>query len=476
VSRSQGGAGAPGRTRVERDALGPVEVPADRYWGAQTQRAVEHFAIGAQRWPRPFLRALGLIKLASARVNAELGLLPRDKAGWIASAAEEVVSGRLDEHFPLVLWQSGSGTQTNMNANEVIANRASELGGGGPGSHLVHPNDDVNRCQSSNDVIPTALHLAAAEEVARRLLPALAGLRQALEAKSRATADVVKLGRTHLQDATPLTLGQELSGHAAQLAICERALESALPGVELLALGGTAVGTGLNAHPEFASRAIAQLALLTDLPFSGAPNKFAALAGADALVVLHGALKALAGALTKLAEDLRWLASGPRGGLGELRLPANEPGSSIMPGKINPTQCESLLMVCMQVLANDLAVALAARAANFELNTARPLLARALLESVALLADGCESFRRHCVEGLEPDRERIRALLERSLMLVTALAPSIGYDAAAEIAQRAHREGTTLREAALASGRVTAQEFDAIVDARRMTEPGILDG
>jgi fumarate hydratase class II len=462
--------------RVERDALGEVEVPADRYWGAQTQRALANFAIGEQRWPRAFLRALGLCKLASARVNAELGLLPRDKAGWIERAAEEVADGRLDEHFPLALWQSGSGTQTHMNANEVIANRAGELGGAPLGSHLVHPNDDVNRCQSSNDVIPTALHLAAAEQVTRRLLPALGALREALEARAGAWSDVVKLGRTHLQDATPLTLGQQLSGHAAQLGLAQRGIESALPGVLQLALGGTAVGTGLNAHPQFAAKAIAQLAELSGLPLSGAPNKFAALAGAEALVLLHGAEKALAGSLSKLAEDLRWLASGPRGGLGELKLPANEPGSSIMPGKVNPTQCEALLQVCMQVLANDLAVALGARAANFELNTARPLLARAVLESTGLLADACESFRLRCIEGLEPDRERIRALLERSLMLVTALAPRIGYDAAAQIAQRAHREGTSLREAALASGQVTAQEFDAIVDARRMTEPGILDG
>jgi fumarate hydratase class II len=464
--------GATPSMRIERDSLGAVEVPADRYWGAQTQRALEHFAIGQQRWPRPFLRALGLVKLAAARVNAELGLLAPEKAAWIARAAEEVAAGDLDAHFPLSLWQSGSGTQTNMNANEVIANRAIELAGGELGSKRpVHPNDDVNRCQSSNDVIPTAIHVAVAEQVRGRLLPALADLRGSLEAKSRAWSDVVKLGRTHLQDATPLTLGQEFSGYAAQLARAARALEAALSDVYELALGGTAVGTGQNAHPEFGARCARLLAERTGLPFVGAPNKFAAIAAHDALVAFHGAEKALAVALAKLADDVRWLASGPRGGIGELRVPANEPGSSIMPGKVNPTQCEALLLVCMQVMGNDVSVALAGRLGSFELNTGRPLLARGLLESTALLADACASFRRHCIEGLEPDRERIRAHLERSLMLVTALAPRIGYDAAAEIAQRAHREGTTLREAALASGRVTAAEFDAIVDPRRMTEP-----
>jgi fumarate hydratase class II len=463
--------------RIERDADGEIEVPGDRYWGAQTQRALLHFAIGEQRWPRPFVRALGLVKLAAARVNAELGLLPADRAEWIARAAEEVAAGRLDEHFPLSLWQSGSGTQTNMNANEVIANRASELAGAGLGAQrVVHPNDDVNRCQSSNDAIPTALHVAVALELSQRLLPALRALRGELEAKSRAWSDLVKLGRTHLQDATPLTLGQEFSGYAAQLALAEGLLETTLAGVCELALGGTAVGTGHNAHPDFGRRAAQHLALRTGLPLRSAPNKFAAIAAHDALVALHAALKTLAAALAKLADDVRWLASGPRGGIGELRIPANEPGSSIMPGKVNPTQCEMLYLVCMQVLANDVAVGLGALFGSFELNTARPLLARCLLESTGLLAEACESFRRHCLEGLEPDRERIRAHLERSLMLVTALAPRIGYDAAAEIAKRAHREGTTLREAALASGRVTADEFDAIVDARRMTEPGIVDG
>ena len=463
--------------RTERDALGEVEVPADRYWGAQTQRALEHFAIGGQRWPRPFLRALGLCKLAAARVNLELGLLPRDKAGWIAQAAQEMADGTLDDHFPLVVWQSGSGTQTNMNANEVIANRATEIAGGKlGGKHLVHPNDDVNRCQSSNDVIPSAIHVAAACETSERLLPALRALRGALEEKSRAWSDIVKLGRTHLQDATPITLGQEFSGYAAQLAGAERALERALPEVLRLAQGGTAVGTGVNAHPEFGERFAAEIARLTGLPFASAPNKFAALAGDDALVALHGAMRQLACALSKQAEDVRWLASGPRGGLGELIIPENEPGSSIMPGKVNPTQCEAMRLVCMQVLANDVAVSLGGVAGNFELSMARPLLAKTVLESTALLADACLSYRRHCIDGLEPDRERIRAHLERSLMLVTALAPRIGYDAAAEIAQRAHREGKTLREVALASGRVTAAEFDAIVDAKRMTRPGLGDG
>jgi fumarate hydratase class II len=462
--------------RTERDALGEVDVPSDRYWGAQTQRALEHFAIGDQRWPRPFLRALGLCKLAAARVNAELGLLPRDKAGWIAQAAQEMADGGLDDHFPLVVWQSGSGTQTNMNANEVIANRASELAGGKRGSHLVHPNDDVNRCQSSNDVIPTAIHVAAACEVSERLLPAVRALREALEQKAGAWSDVVKLGRTHLQDATPLTLGQELSGHAAQLAAGARALERALPELLRLAIGGTAVGTGVNAHSEFGERCAAELARLTALPFEGAPNKFAALAADDAVVALHGAERQLACALMKQADDVRWLASGPRGGIGELILPPNEPGSSIMPGKVNPTQCEALRLVCMQVLGNDVAVGVGGATGNLQLSMARPLLARNALESTALLADACRSYRRYCIEGLEPDRARIRANLERSLMLVTALAPRIGYDLAAEIAQRAQRERITLREAALASGRVTAEEFDAIVDAKRMTRPGMDDG
>ena len=469
--------GAARDTRSERDALGKVEVPADRYWGAQTQRALLHFEIGSQRWPRPFLRALGLVKLAAARVNAELGLLPPDKADWIARAAQEVADGSLDEHFPLVVWQSGSGTQTNMNANEVIANRAARLAGGEPGTkHSIHPNDDVNRCQSSNDVIPTAIHVAAAEEVTRRLLPAVAELRAALEAKSATWADIVKLGRTHLQDATPLTLGQELSGHAAQLAQAERALGFARVGVLRLAQGGTAVGTGINAHPEFGERVAAELSRLTGLSFVGAPNKFAALAADDALVALHAAERQLACALMKQADDVRWLASGPRGGIGELRIPENEPGSSIMPGKVNPTQCEALRLVCMQVIANDVAVGLGSASGNLELAMARPLLARNVLESTQLLADACRSYRRHCIEGLEPDRERMREHLERSLMLVTALAPRIGYEAAAQIAQRAHREGTTLREAALASGRVTQEEFDAIVDPKRMTRPGAGDG
>jgi fumarate hydratase class II len=464
--------GAARDTRKERDALGVVEVPADRYWGAQTQRALLHFEIGSQRWPRPFLRALGLVKLAAARVNAKLGLLPRDKAEWIERAAQEVADGALDEHFPLVVWQSGSGTQTNMNANEVIANRAARLAGGEPASHAIHPNDDVNRCQSSNDVIPTAIHVAAAEEVTRKLLPAVAGLRAALEQKSAAWADIVKLGRTHLQDATPLTLGQEISGHAAQLALAERALAFARDGVLRLAQGGTAVGTGVNAHPEFGERVAAELSRLTGLSFSSAPNKFAALAADDALVALHAAEKQLACALMKQADDVRWLASGPRGGIGELRIPANEPGSSIMPGKVNPTQCEVVRLVCMQVIANDVAVGLGSASGNLELAMARPLLARNVLESTQLLADACVSYRRHCIEGLEPDRERTREHLERSLMLVTALAPRIGYEEAARIAQRAHREGKTLREVALASGRVTPEEFDAIVDPSRMTKPG----
>ncbi|HEU4439229.1 MAG TPA: class II fumarate hydratase [Methylomirabilota bacterium] len=451
-------------TRTEKDTMGSIEVPADRYWGAQTQRSLEHFRIGGERFPREMIRAFGLLKKACALVNRDLGLLPEDRARAIVQAADEVIAGRLDAHFPLSVWQTGSGTQTNMNANEVIANRAAELLGGPLGSaRIVHPNDDVNRSQSSNDTFPTAMHIAAVEEIDGRLLPAVGQLRDTLWAKSRAFADVVKIGRTHLQDAVPLTLGQEISGWASQL---DRALEQiqvARRGLYELALGGTAVGTGLNAPPGFGERAAKVIASLTGRPFVSAPNKFEALAAHEALLFTHGALRALAAALTKIANDVRWLASGPRSGIGELRIPENEPGSSIMPGKVNPTQCEALTMVCAQVMGNDVAVGIAGASGNFELNVFKPVIIYNVLTSVRLLADASESFDVHCARGIEPDRERIRSLVERSLMLVTALAPRLGYDRAAQIAKKAHAEGLTLKEAALALGYLSAEEFDRAV-------------
>ncbi len=460
------------KTRHERDSFGTVEVPAERLWGAQTQRSLEHFAISSERMPDELVHALVRVKAAAAVVNGTLGLLPADKAAAIATAAEEVLAGRHPHEFPLSVWQTGSGTQTNMNANEVLANRASELLGGERGeARRVHPNDDVNLGQSSNDVFPTAMHVAAATGLATQLLPALRALRATLAAKSAAFADVVKIGRTHLQDATPLTLGQEFSGYVAQLDIAEAAITATLPALHALAIGGTAVGTGLNTHPEFGARVAAELERTTDLPFRSAENKFAALAGHEPLVAAHGALKTLAAALTKIANDVRWLASGPRSGLGELSIPENEPGSSIMPGKVNPTQSEALTMLCIQVMANDVAVGFAGAAGNFELNVFKPLVAHAFLQSVRLLADGMASFERHCARGIEANRERIAELLERSLMLVTALAPHIGYDRAAEIAKRAHASGETLREAALALGYVAADDFDRWVRPAAMLGP-----
>jgi fumarate hydratase class II len=456
-------------TRTERDSLGPIEVPAERLWGAQTQRSLETFRIGDERMPLALVHALALVKKAAALANAELGALEERKARAIVAAADEVLAGRHDGEFPLVVWQTGSGTQTNMNVNEVLANRASELLGGPRGEgRLVHPNDDVNCGQSSNDVFPTAMHVAAATAVRRDLLPEVAALRDTLRRKAGAFADVVKTGRTHLMDATPLTLGQEVSGWAAQLACGIERLEAALPGVFELALGGTAVGTGLNAHPELGVRAAAKLAAFTGLPFTTAPNKFEALAAHDALVALHGALKGLAVALTKVANDVRLLASGPRCGLGEIRIPENEPGSSIMPGKVNPTQCEALLMLCAQVAGNDVAVTLGGMGGLLELNVAKPLIVHNVLRSARLLADGCRSFRARCAEGIEPDRVRIAEQLGRSLMLVTALAPHVGYDAAARIARNAHAKGTTLRESALELGIVKADEFDAWVRPETM--------
>ena len=458
------------QTRIETDTMGPIAVPSDRLWGAQTQRSLHYFAIGDATFPRPFLRALGLVKKAAALANTALGRLPADKRDLIVRAADEVIAGQLDAHFPLRVFQTGSGTQTNMNANEVIANRANQLAGAPLGAKApIHPNDDVNLGQSSNDAFPTALHLAAAEGLAR-LLPVVAALRAALDAKARRYADLVKIGRTHLQDATPLTLGQEISGWVAQLDSAMSRLEQTRPELHRLALGGTAVGTGLNADPRLGERAAHIFAELTGLPFSTAPNKFEALASHDALAACSAALRTLAGALMKVANDIRWLASGPRSGLGELRLPENEPGSSIMPGKVNPTQAEALTMVVCQVYGNDAAIAFAASQGNFELNVYKPVIIHNLLESIRLLSDGCDSFRRHCVEGLEADAARIDELVQRSLMLVTALTPHIGYDRAAAIAKRAHAENLTLEAAALTAG-ITREDFLRWVDPKAMTHP-----
>jgi fumarate hydratase class II len=456
-------------TRTERDSFGPIEVPADRLWGAQTQRSLEHFRISIERMPTQIVLALAAVKAVCARVNRDLGLLADDKATAIVAAAEEVESGRHDQEFPLSVWQTGSGTQSNMNMNEVLANRASELLGGERGANRrVHPNDDVNLGQSSNDIFPTAMHLAAGLGIVRTLLPALALLRATLQAKCTAFADIVKIGRTHLQDATPLTLGQEFSGYVAQLDQAEAAVRGALPSLYPLAAGGTAVGTGLNTHAEFGARVAAELARASGLPFFTASNKFAALAAHDGLVAAHGCLKVLAVALMKIANDIRWLASGPRCGLGEISIPENEPGSSIMPGKVNPTQCEALTMLCVQVMANDVAIGIGGASGNFELNVYKPLIAHNFLQSVRLLADGMTSFEDHCARGIEPNRQRIADLLERSLMLVTALSPHIGYDRAAQIAKRAHHDGVTLREAALALGYVTADQFDRWVKPSEM--------
>ena len=462
----------PFATRTERDSMGPIDVRADRYWGAQTERSLHHFAIGGDRIPLPVIRALGLVKKASAQVNQDLGLLDARRAELIVGAADEVVAGKLDEHFPLSVWQTGSGTQTNMNVNEVIANRAIELAGAKLGSKApIHPNDHINMSQSSNDAFPTAMHVAAALEITERLVPSLRALRDALAAKAREFADIVKIGRTHLQDAVPLTLGHEFSGYAAQLDAGIARIEATLPGLLALAIGGTAVGTGLNAPAGFGDAVGRRLAALTGLPFTSAANKFAALAAHDDLVMASGALRTLAGALMKIANDLRWLASGPRSGLGELTLPENEPGSSIMPGKVNPTQCEALTMVAVEVIGNDTAVAIAGAQGNFELNVFKPLIIFNVLRSVHLLADACARFREFCVEGVEANRARIAELVDRSLMLVTALAPHIGYDRAAAIAKRAHAEGLTLREAALASGYVTAEQYDRWVRPADMVGP-----
>jgi fumarate hydratase class II len=459
-------------TRSETDSMGSIEVEDARYWGAQTQRSLANFRIGTERMPRELVHALATIKQAAALVNRDLGLLADAKAQLIVAAAQEVRRGDHDGEFPLVVWQTGSGTQTNMNVNEVIANRAIELAGGQRGSKRpIHPNDDVNLSQSSNDVFPAAMHVAVAERVTAHLLPAVAVLRETLDAKARAFADIVKLGRTHLQDATPLTLGQEISGWVAQLDHGAAAIRAALPAVHELALGGTAVGTGMSTHPAYAVRVAAKLAELTGQPFVTAPNKFAALASHDALVGLHGAVKLLATSLMKIANDVRWLASGPRGGLGELMIPANEPGSSIMPGKVNPTQCEAMTMVCAQVMGNDVAISIAGAGGNFELNVYKPLIAYSALQSLRLVGDACASFDEHCARGLAPDRAEIARKLHGSLMLVTALAPHIGYDKAAEVAKHAHATGMLLRDAAIALGHVTGDQFDRWVRPEDMVAP-----
>jgi fumarate hydratase, class II len=456
--------------RTERDTLGPVDVPAHRLWGAQTQRSLQNFDISGERQPVELIRALAQVKRCAARVNHAMGLQDADKTRAIVAAADEVIAGQHPDEFPLVVWQTGSGTQTHMNVNEVLANRASELLGGVRGEgRLVHPNDDVNRSQSSNDVYPTAMHVAAVDAIQNRLLPALAGLRTTLQGKAQAFADIVKIGRTHLQDATPLTLGQEFSGYVAQLTHGEAHVRAALPHLCELALGGTAVGTGLNAPKGYAEAMAAELATLTGLPLVTAPNKFEALASVDALVHAHGALKTLAASLMKIANDVRWLASGPRSGIGELSIPENEPGSSIMPGKVNPTQSEALTMLAAQVFGNDVAINFGGASGNFELNVFRPLVAHNFLQSVRLLADGMQSFNAHCAVGITPNRERIAELVDSSLMLVTALNPHIGYDKAAFIAKMAHREGRSLREAAVASGYLSAEQFDQWVVAADMT-------
>ena len=459
-------------TRIERDSMGEIEVPADRYWGAQTQRSLENFKIGTERLPRPLIRALGLVKQCAAAVNRELGDLPGNVSEAIRDAAQEVIDGRLDEHFPLVVWQTGSGTQSNMNANEVIANRAAERMGDALGANRsVHPNDHVNRSQSTNDVFPSAIHIAVAVEISERLLPALAQLRATLEAKAQAFDDIVKIGRTHLQDATPLTLGQEFSGYADQLRISEDAIRAVLPLVLELPIGGTAVGTGLNTRAAYAGKMTAAIAERTGLAFTEAPNRFASMGGKEALVAVSGALKTGAGALNKIANDVRWLASGPRCGIGEILIPANEPGSSIMPGKVNPTQSEALTMVAAWVIGNDVTVTVAGSAGNFELNVYLPVIGYTVLQSVDLLAAAADSFNEHCAAGIEANRERIEENLHRSLMLVTALNPHIGYDRAADVAKTAYAQGKTLREVVVEKGLMSAERFDEVVVPAHMIRP-----
>jgi fumarate hydratase class II len=461
------------KTRTETDTFGPIEVEADKYWGAQAQRSLGNFKIGWEKQPKPVIRGLGIVKRAAAEANMALGVLKPEIGETVVKAAQEVIDGKLDAHFPLVVWQTGSGTQSNMNANEVISNRAIEMLGGVMGSKKpVHPNDHVNMSQSSNDTYPTAMHIACAEQISHDLLPALSHLHKALDAKAKAWAHIIKIGRTHTQDATPLTLGQEFGGYAQQVANGIRRIEQTLPMLMELAQGGTAVGTGLNAPKGFAEKVAERIAAITGLPFSSAPNKFEALAAHDAMVMSHGAINTVAASLFKIANDIRFLGSGPRSGLGELSLPENEPGSSIMPGKVNPTQCEAMTMVCCQVFGNHTAITVGGSQGHFELNVYKPLLAYCMIHSIQLLSDAARSFTENCVSGIRADEKRIRDLMQRSLMLVTALAPQIGYDNAAKVAKEAHARGTTLKEEALRLGFVTAAEFDRLVQPTKMTHPG----
>lgn len=458
--------------RIEKDTMGEIQVPSDKYYGAQTARSLMNFKIGGDRFPRELIRALGILKKAAAMTNKELGTLPAEKADLIIKAAEEVIDGKLDEHFPLVVWQTGSGTQTNMNANEVIANRAIEMAGGELGSKKpIHPNDDVNKAQSSNDTFPTAMHIAAVEQIHHRLIPMVTKLRDALQKKAEEFKDIIKIGRTHLMDAVPLTLGQEFSGYVQMLTNGLERIDAAMPRLYELALGGTAVGTGLNTHPKFAELSAKKIAEITGLPFVTARNKFEALATHDALVEFHGVLKTLAASLMKIANDIRWLGSGPRCGLGELHLPENEPGSSIMPGKVNPTQSEAMTMVCAQVFGNDVAVNIGGASGNFELNVFKPVIIFNVLNSIRLLSDACESFTDHCVVGIEANVENIKKHVENSLMLVTALNPVIGYDNAAKVAKKAHAENKTLKQAAVELGLLTPEKFDEIVRPEKMIGP-----
>ncbi len=461
--------------RIEKDSMGEIQVETSRYWGAQTQRSIQNFPIGVDRFKftRPIIRALGILKKGAAQANAELGELPMDKADLIIKAAQEVIDGKLDDHFPLVVFQTGSGTQSNMNANEVISNRAIEMAGGILGSkEPIHPNDHVNRGQSSNDTFPTAMHIAVVEELHHKLFPSVKKLRDTLAAKSQAYKDIVKVGRTHLQDATPITLGQEIGGWVAQIDYCLGVVKQSLSGLYELAIGGTAVGTGLNAHPRFGELAAQKFSEITGFPFKSAPNKFAALSAHDALVTTSASLRTLAGALMKIANDVRWLASGPRNGIGEINIPENEPGSSIMPGKVNPTQSEALTMVSVQVFGNDTAVAFAGSQGNFQLNVFKPVMVHNVLESIQLISDACLAFNDHCAVGIEPNLAKIQENLNKNLMQVTALNRHIGYDKAAAIAKKAHKEGSTLKEAALALGYLTSEEFDKWVVPMEMTHPG----
>ncbi len=458
--------------RTENDTMGEIKVPVDRYYGAQTARSLLNFAIGTETMPRELIRAMGILKKAAAIVNVELGLLTKEKGDLISKAADEVIDGKLDDHFPLKVWQTGSGTQSNMNSNEVIANRAIEMAGGVMGSKKpIHPNDDVNKAQSSNDTFPTAMHIAAVEEIHRRLVPMITQLRDTLKEKSEKFDDIIKIGRTHLMDAVPLTLGQEFSGYVQQLTNGLERIDESLKRLYPLALGGTAVGTGLNTHPEFAVKSARKISELTGLPFVTAPNKFEALAAHDAIVEFSGVLKTIACSLMKIANDIRWLASGPRCGIGEINIPANEPGSSIMPGKVNPTQPEAMTMVCAQVIGNDTAINVGGSSGNFELNVFKPVMIYNLLQSIRLIADACEMFNEHCAIGIEPNEPNIKAHLTNSLMLVTALNPVIGYDNAAKIAKKAHADGSTLKEAAMALGLMTEEEFDKAVRPENMVGP-----